>query len=201
MKKKKPDNHGFTLIEIIVSMVVLAILGVIAGRGMVEMASGYVLSKKNATVAQLGQITVDRLKEEFSSIQSITCGGPSIITYSIQRSAAEGYVQSSVYLVGGNNPTLYLLTPGCTDCTSCIGGDKLADSISNFTLSYCNTPSITTTANCSATFPNSPNFSQGTLSFVKFTLKLTGYGPTPTSMATISVANPDIVFLNLESGS
>jgi len=192
MKKKMPDNRGFTLIEIIVSFVVIAILGVIAGRGMVEMANGYVLSKKNATVAQLGQITAARLKKEFSSISSITCGGTNIITYKIQRSTSEGEDVSSVYWAGGNNPIYLKTASDCTVCSGlCAGGDKLAENVSNFTLSYC-----TTTANCSATFPNNPNFTGGTVSFVKFILKLKGYDD-----AVISIANPDIVFFGLESGS
>ncbi len=208
MKKKTPDNRGFTLIEIIVSFVVIAILGVIAGRGMVEMANGYVLSKKNANAAQLGQITATRLKKEFSSITSIVCGGTNIITYTTQRSTSEGVDTSSIYLAGGNNvscqhpPCMFLKTSSnCTVCTgSCAGGDILAENVSNFTVSYCVAPSTVptamTTANCSQTFPNSPNFTQGTVSFVKFILKLKGYDD-----AIISIANPDIVFFNLESGS
>ncbi|MGZ6207450.1 MAG: PulJ/GspJ family protein [Syntrophales bacterium] len=206
-KKRMADNSGFTLIEIIMSLVVLAILGVIAGRGMVEMANGYMLSKKNATVAQLGQITADRLKKELSSISSITCGGANIITYTIKRSPSEGVDVSSIYLAGGNNlscqhpPCIFLKTASnCTICSrDCAGGDTLADNVSNFTLNYCvapTSPSAMGNASCSQTFPTSPNITQGTVSFVKFILKLKGYDD-----AGISIANPDVVFLGLESGS
>jgi len=196
MKKKTPDNRGFTLIEIIVSFVVITILGVIAGRGMLEMVNGYMLSKKNATVAQQGQITAARLKKEFSSIRSITCGGANIITYTIQRSTSEGPDVSSVYLAGGNNPILYLKTASdCTVCTgSCAGGDKLAENVSDFTLSYCmaTVKCPATNSNCSATFPDSPCFTDATVSLVTFILKLKGYEDKPIS---------DVVFFGLESGS
>jgi len=80
----------------------------------------------------------------------------------------------------------------CTVCTSsCAGGDKLVENVSDFTLSYC-----TTTTNCSATFPNSPNFTAATVSLMKVILKLKGYEDMP-----ISIADPDFVIFGLESGS
>lgn len=189
MLKRRTNNQGFTLLEIIMSIVIMTILGVVAGRGMLEMAQSYALSRKNATVAQQGQITAARLKKEFSSIKSITCGGSNIITYKSGRNESENV---TVYWSGGNNPLMLKMTSDCTVCASpCAGGDKLAENISAFTLSYC-----TSTANCSATFPNNPNFTEATVSLVKFTLKLKGYDDTP-----ISIADPDIVMLNQESGS
>jgi prepilin-type N-terminal cleavage/methylation domain-containing protein len=190
--KKLSNNYGFTLIEIIMSIIIITILGVIAGMGFVEIAKGYTLSKKNATVAQQGQITAARLKKELSSIRSITCGGANIITYKIKRSASEAEDVTSIYWAGGNNPIMLQTTSGCTVCTSsCVGGDKLADNVSDFTLSYC-----TTAANCSATFPNSPDLTAATVSLIKVTLKLKGYEDVP-----ISIADPDVVILGMESGS
>ena len=176
--------------EIIMSLVVISILGLIAGSGFVQIAKGYVLSRKNATVAQQGQITVARLKKELSSIISITCGGANIITYKIKRSTSEPEDVSSIYWAGGNNPILLKTASDCTVCTSsCAGGDKLAENISDFTLNYC-----TTTANCSATF--GADFTEKTVSLVKVILKLKGYEDTP-----ISIADPDFVILGLDSGS
>jgi len=43
---------------------------------------------------------------------------------------------------------------------------------------------------------NSPNFTEGTVSLVKIILKLKGYEGTE-----ITILNPDVVFLGLESGS
>lgn len=203
--KKMADNCGFTLIEIIVSFVIITILGVIAGRGMIEMANGYMVSKKNATVAQQGQITVDRLKKEFSSIKSpspspsILCGGPQIITYTIQRSASEGVDISSIYLASVNtlscqHPPCIFLKPAsdCTACTgSCAGGYTLVENVYNFTLNYCTTP-----ANCSSTY--NPSLMQGTVSFVEFTLQLNGYGGAVISITNPNLNYPDVVFLGRE---
>ena len=189
MKNVATNNRGFTLLEIIMSIVIITIIGVMAGRGLLEIAKGYVFSRKNATVAQQGQITAARLKKEFSSIKSITCGGANIITYKSNRNPSEDV---TIYWSGGNNPLMLKMASNCTVCTSpCTGGDKLVENVSAFTLSYC-----TTTANCSATFPNSPNFTEGTVSFVRIILKMKGYEGTE-----ITILNPDVVFLGLESGS
>ena len=65
-------KNGFTLIELITVMVIVAILSVIAGMGLVQIANGYVFAKKNAVAAQQAQIALARLTKEFSKIQSIT---------------------------------------------------------------------------------------------------------------------------------
>ena len=198
MKKKTTNNRGFTLLEIIMSIVIITILGVMAGRGFLEIAKGYVLSRKNATVAQHGQITAARLKKELSASTSIECGGSNMITYKIKRDASED--TTTIYWAGGNNPLMLKTASDCTVCTSaCTGGDKLAENLAEniaeniygFKVSYC-----TSTTNCSDTFPNNPDFTKATVSLVKVTLKLKGYDDTM-----VSIADPDLVILNQESGS
>jgi prepilin-type N-terminal cleavage/methylation domain-containing protein len=193
MNKVTINNHGFTLIEIIMSIVIITILGYVAGMGLVEIGEYYSFSKKNATLAQQGQIATTRLKKELSSSGSIICGGPNMITYTIQRSASEGVDVSSIYLAGGDNrscqhpPCIFLKTAStCTVCTSsCADGDTLADNVSDFTLSYCTT---TASSSCSATFQVS------SASLVKITLKVKGYDNQPMSIV------DDVVFLGQESG-
>ena len=46
MKMIFNNIRGFTLLEIIVSIVVIVIIGVVAGVGLVEISKGYVFSKK-----------------------------------------------------------------------------------------------------------------------------------------------------------
>ena len=187
--EKSIDNHGFTLIEIVTSIVVISIITVVAGMGFVQIAKGYVLSRKNATVAQQGQITAAILKKELSASSSITCGVSNIITYKIKRDVSVD--TTTIYWAGGSNPLRLRTGSTCLDCTSCTGGDILSENVDTFTLSYC-----TTIANCSSTFPNSPNYTSATVSLVKVILKLKGYKD-----AAISIADPDIVLLNMESGS
>lgn len=185
MNKVTINNHGFTLIEIIMSIVIITILGYIAGMGFVEMAKGYVFSKKNATVTQQGQITAARLKKELSASSSIICGGSNMITYKIKRDVSVD--TTTIYWAGGNNPIMLKTASTCTVCSSsCAGGDILAENVNDFTLSYC---TKTASSSCSATFQDS------SASLVKITLKVKGYDNQPMSVV------DDVVFLGQESGS
>lgn len=185
------NNLGFTLLEIVTCIVVASIIAVIAGRGFLEIVKGYTLSKKNATVAQQGQIAVARLKKEFSSIRSITCGSDKSITYKIKRRSTDPAEDTTtIYWPGGDNP-LYLKTNSVCDCSSCTDGDVLAGNVSAFELKYCTKADD---ANCSTIF-QSTGYTPATVLLIKFTLKLKGFED-----AVISIANPDIVILNQESG-
>ena len=195
MKKKKLNNRGFTLIEVIMSIIILAILGVIAGRGLVEIAKGHVLSTKNATMAQQGQITAARLKKELSASSSITCGGSNMITYKIKRDVSED--TTTIYWSGGNNTLRLKTNSNCLDCTSCTGGDIMAENIvlpddqqKQYIFRYCNNPT-----DCTVNYGSS-NYTAVTITSVEVTLLLKGYED-----AKIKIAYPDFVVLNQESGN
>jgi hypothetical protein len=189
MPGKTINNLGFTLLEVVTSIMVMTIIGVIAGMGFVEIAKGYTLSKKNATVTQQGQITMARIKKELASIKSISCGSDKLITYTITRSATDD--TSTIYWSDGN-PIRLKTGSEVTVCTNpSVDGDALVENVSNFTLSYCKD-----NANCSSTFPDITNdYTTATVSFVKVVLKLKGYDDIP-----ISIADPDMIILNQESG-
>ena len=190
MPGKAINNSGFTLIEIVTSIMVMTIIGVIAGMGFVEIAKGYALSKKSATVTQQGQITMARIKKELASIKSISCGSDKMITYTIKRGATESEDTTTIYWSDGN-PIRLKMGSNCTVCTNpCADGDTLSENVSAFTLSYCKDA-----ANCSSTFPGPGDYTMATVSFVKVVLKLKGYDDTP-----ISIADPDMIILNQESG-
>ena len=191
MKKKTPNNRGFTLMEIIMSIIIISILGVIAGRGFVEIAKGYVLSRKNATVAQQGQITAARLKKELSASSSITCGGSNMITYKIKRDASPEDT-TTIYWAGGSNPLRLKTNSNCLDCTSCTGGDILVENIvlpddqqKQYVFRYCNNPT-----DCTVNYGSS-NYTSATIRYVEITLLLKGYEDTK-----IKIAYPDLIILN-----
>jgi prepilin-type N-terminal cleavage/methylation domain-containing protein len=96
-------QKGFTLLEIILAIVAMTIIAVAAGVGLVEITKGYIFSKKNAFIAQQGQIAVARLKKELSNIKSVT-GIPTATSITFVRSS-----DSSIHTIswaGGSNPLL-----------------------------------------------------------------------------------------------
>jgi len=173
------DNHrGFTLMEVIMSIVVIAIIGVIAGISLSKIASGYVLSRKNAVIAQQGQIAIIKLKKEFNAIQSISTGTALTITFKSTRPPSQDI--SICWSGVENDPILMKM-----NAVSCTGGDKLVDNVKLFALNYCDTYNSTCLS----------GYSPGTTSIIDITLKLIGYDNT-----SITIADPDRVVLSLESG-
>jgi hypothetical protein len=86
MLRKQFNKKGFTLLEIILAIVAMTVIAVVAGVGLVEITKGYIFSKKNAFIAQQGQIAVARLKKELSNIKSVT-GMPTATSITFVRSS------------------------------------------------------------------------------------------------------------------
>ena len=122
MKMKTTKQKGFTLLEIVVSLAVVTIMTVVVGRGLVEMAKGYIFARKNALITQQGQIAMTRLKKEFShniiSIDPATSTSTSITFIRISDSSTH-----TISLDGGSNSLL-------------IDNDKLAQPVTSFNLNY-----------------------------------------------------------------
>jgi prepilin-type N-terminal cleavage/methylation domain-containing protein len=113
------DKRGFTLIEIIMSIVVLSIISAIAGMGFVSMINGYILAKKNADTVQNAEIILARLTKEFSSTTSITSGNQTSLTFSSKSTNPVGQLS-------WNNINKELL----------LGTDVLANQVASFYLKY-----------------------------------------------------------------
>ena len=130
-------QKGFTLLEIILAIVAMAVISVVAGLGLVEITKGYIFSKKNAFTAQQGQIAVARVKKELSNIKSVT-GIPTAASITFVRSSDSS--THTISWAGGNNPLLL------------DNSDTLVTPVTSFNLSFydfytsTNTPYSSTTS-------------------------------------------------------
>ncbi len=118
------NQTGFTLIEIIVSIVVMTIIAVIAGVGMVEISRGYVFTQKNAGITQRGHIAMTRLKKEFSNMNSVCAATPTSIAF--RRSSDPPPPSPCTHTIswaGGSSPLL-------------VDGDTLIGPVASFNLAY-----------------------------------------------------------------
>ena len=152
------DKKGFTLIEVVTSIVILSILGTIAGIGFVSTMNGYIIAKGNTDTVQNAEIILARLAKELSSTSSITLGNQTSLTF----------CTNSTYTYTAANPvcppsSLLTLSWDNKSILS-FGPDTLANNVASFNLSYLDkfdTTGLTT-------------YSPASTAIIKITLGLTG---------------------------
>ena len=121
IRKQVKNQKGFTLIEIIVSLVLVGIIGVFAGMGLVSIVEGFIFTKMNAETAQKGQAAMTRLVKEFNFISSVTSGTDTSINFTSYKAGVAG-THVLVLVVDGNNLVF--------------DSDILTDDVSAFELAY-----------------------------------------------------------------
>lgn len=126
MQKRRLDEKGFTLIEIIVTLMLVGITAAMAGMWIVSVANGYVFAKVNAKTAQNAQLAMTRLVKEFTvlQLQSVTGATATGITFT-----RPGLATAIVVSQSGNDLLL--------------NGNTLTDSVETFALAYCDGPNST----------------------------------------------------------
>ncbi len=126
IKIAKNKKSGFTLIEMVVTLILVGIIAAFAGMWIVSVTNGYIQARASAETAQKAQLAFARLTKEFSAIKSVDSESTtdSQITFTRWDEEISANVTQTVALNGN------LLK---------IGDNTLADNISSFKLSYCDT--------------------------------------------------------------
>ena len=150
------NNKGFTLIEVIVTLVIGAIIVAIAGTGIVSVTNGLLLTKQNAATTLKAQVALMRLEKEFHIITAVTSGTATSLNYTSNRG---GSLSSHTLSLSGNNIQL--------------DGDALIDNVTSFTLTYSNTYNGTFTSTWSSTNK-----------VIDLSLTTSGYNTTPSTFTT-----------------
>jgi prepilin-type N-terminal cleavage/methylation domain-containing protein len=125
IRKRKLDARGFTLIEVIASLILLGIMAVMAGMGIVQITKQYVFAQKAGETAQVAQVAMARMVKELTMIRSGT-GGPTSITFDTPTSTGRSIGLTGTNPSGRVNPIFMNDYP-------------LIENISNLTLQYYNT--------------------------------------------------------------
>ena len=129
MRKRTTNEKGFTLIEVIVTLILVGITAALAGMWIVNVANGYVFTKMNASTVQKAQLAMTRLTMEFTRIKTVddANSSPTQITYT--RTGPSGTTVYGVVSSTGN--LLQLKLDEGSPAT-------LTDGVDSFTLAYCN---------------------------------------------------------------
>jgi len=124
-------ESGFTLIEIIVSLVIAGIMVAVAGMGLTTGVKGYVFAKENAHMAQKAQLALARLNREFMELLDITTPTSSSIIYELTTGdRAIAKVGDTIKIRDGST------------LPDAANGDILLDNVNSFTLTYYKASSI-----------------------------------------------------------
>lgn len=81
MKVTKKSIAGFTLIEVIASLVIMSIVAVVASMGLIQGVQAYITTRINSETLQRAQFALNRMKLEFISMDSITAASSSSISF------------------------------------------------------------------------------------------------------------------------
>jgi prepilin-type N-terminal cleavage/methylation domain-containing protein len=103
------NETAFTLIEVIVSLVLIGVLAAVAGMGLVKITEGYVFAKQNSEAAQKAQIATARIVKELSAAEkasaaatAITAAGSNSVTYTRRESAGSAtFITNTIDVSGG----------------------------------------------------------------------------------------------------
>ena len=94
-RQSKNTEKGFTLIEVIVTLILIGILGVIGSIGLVNMVQGYVTSKNNAAAVQKGQVAMLQMTKLLTYASTISSGSASATRFCTFTVAMSGSVPTA----------------------------------------------------------------------------------------------------------
>lgn len=83
---------GFTLIEVIASLVLVAIIGVVAALGITRATEGFIFAQESVATAQKGQMALARLTKEFMGISAINDAAASSLDFSSFKGALRAII-------------------------------------------------------------------------------------------------------------
>jgi prepilin-type N-terminal cleavage/methylation domain-containing protein len=102
------NDKAFTLIELIVSLVLVGIIAAVAGLGLARISQGYVFAKQNAETMQKIQVAMNKIVKELAAAQpqtststAITAAGTTSVSYT--RPASPGsstFVTNTISISG-----------------------------------------------------------------------------------------------------
>ena len=124
---------GFTLVEVIASLVIVGILGAIAGMGIVTGMRGYLQAKENGHLAQKAQIALTRINRELIGLTDIVARDDGPDPWVIFDNPPPLARQAIAKV--GDEVRLFNLSGGATNLSGA-NGDTLIDQVDSFSIEY-----------------------------------------------------------------
>ena len=128
------SETGFTLIEIMVSLVLVGLIASVAGTSVLMGIRGYVFARENDAITQKAQLAMNRLNREFMElmdIKAVNAAQPYVIYKAPLRT---GGIEWRAIAKVGNTVQMFFQVPGTS--LSGLTGDTLIDGVQNFSILY-----------------------------------------------------------------
>ena len=123
------NKAGFTLIEIMVSLVLVGLIAAISGTAVITATRSYLFAKENDAITQKAQLALGRLNREIIELSNIKAANSTCVVYeSPYGRRAVAKIDSTVYLFSDYANT------SCPSSSS--GGDILIDSVQTLSIMY-----------------------------------------------------------------
>ena len=129
LKNTIASNRGFTLIEIIVSLILVGIMAVVVGMGIVTATKAFIFAKEAAEISQKNQLAMNRITKSIQNWFPVPVPVTGTQSLTITRNdVLSGGIVTERYSYSGNTLSLFLGTS--------TEGDILCDNLTDFKLEY-----------------------------------------------------------------
>jgi prepilin-type N-terminal cleavage/methylation domain-containing protein len=121
------DKAGFTLIEIMVSLVLVGLIAAISGTSVITATRSYLFAKENNAITQKAQLALGRLNREFIELSDIKDANSTCVVYE------SPYGRRAVAKVGS---AVHFFSDYATTTCPSTGGDILVDGVQTFSVMF-----------------------------------------------------------------
>jgi prepilin-type N-terminal cleavage/methylation domain-containing protein len=139
MHKNIFGKGGFTLIELIVSLLLISIFVSIAGMGLVQIGQGYVFARQNVETIQKTQIAMTRIAKELSMVTPGTATTINSVTPPYTAATSINYTRPA----SASDSTSVTNIIALSGSTVQINGATLLDNVQSFSLNCTQSDSVT----------------------------------------------------------
>ncbi len=121
------NKSGFTLIEIMVSLVLVGLIAAISGTAVITATRSYLFAKENDAITQKAQLALGRLNREFIELSEIKDANGTCVVYE------SPYGRRAVAKVGS---AVHFFSDYATTTCPSSGGDILVNGVQSFSIMY-----------------------------------------------------------------
>ena len=135
------NKAGFTLIEIMVSLVLVGLIASVAGTSVLMGLRGYINTRENDVITQKAQLAMNRINREFIELSNVKDDKEGCIIY---ESPYGWRAIKMVEMDGYKTIKLFFIPASVISCDSLPAGDTLVDGVDSFAIRYNPNPTGTT---------------------------------------------------------